>query len=1222
MTRRLTLLALGASSLAVAAVQAADRMVEPAGGDANRPCHRCDRRPADSTLEHGALGPNLEWGGADDAFRVTIDGAPPAGKTSVPADAERATDVALASAKVDVQVTALSAQPMLSVVTALPATGPAEPVTFFPLTNYSAFIDHAELRVFAESQSIEGVPLATMPVIFGKPVLWSPEARDAKLRVVLRAYDAGGRFDETAPEGFVVSSAPVATKRDRRDGPLFENQRTTGNIAVVGSEVTVSGSVAEPTTGVSLMGVSVPVDNAGHFVARQIVPPTTREIAVRVGDTDYRRAITLPKNDNFLVAIADLTAGHRSFGAAKIDLQGVDRQDTRRDFVDGRLAFYWKKQLGTDWKLTAAADTGEQPFTALFDDFLKKDSRAFLRRLDPNLHYPVYGDDSTTIEDAPTYGRFYVRVENPNGQAMWGNFHTQLTGTDLIRYQRSLYGGEFDWHSTGTTPSGERRTQINGFAADPGTIASREEFASTGGSVYYLHNQDIAQGSERLFREVRDRDSGLVLSREELIVSRDYDMNYIQGRVLLRSPLSIVSDDSLFVRNNSLAGNPVWLVSTYEFTPGLTRPSALTYGGRAQQWVGDHLRVGVTGYHQGEDQAKQGLYGADVLARYKPGTWLRGEIAHSSGKGNGASFSSTGGYDFTPVAAGGQAALAYILEGAADLKDLTGGGDGHVTGYFRRREAGFSGPGELTFGEGLDQYGGTADVALGRFARFKAKADLTDGTLTGRKAGEVGLVHDTGRGWYGSVGVRADDQGAGQATAYTPFAAPNVLRGERTDAAVTVGYHHVAAVVAPSQDGTVKAADHPWSLSVFGQKTLARDGGRLANDRYGVAGDFTVNQRLTLGGEVSGGDLGLGANAKANLTTGDRGSLYLAYTLAAENPDAFNTGRLGRLTAGAKHRFGTDTNVFAEQRLETGAGPTGLTQAYGVDFTPAKGWTLGARYETGKLADALGQRIERQVVGGTIGYAETKVRWSSALEYRREKSDTLGDRTTYATRNLVTYQASDALRLYGKANLSISNGGAAIGIANSGGGNGVAGVAGNGSLDANYYEVALAGAYRPVTNDKLNLLAKITYLSDLPSPAQVTAYALPIDYAQRSTIGALDLTYQLTPRLAVGGKVAVRVGELRLSRDASAPWFDSQAVFWAARVDYEVVRRWDMLAEIRQLRVSTAGDSRVGALVGIYRHLGQHVKVGAGYNFTNYSDDLANTGYREHGFFFNVVGKF
>ena len=272
MNRRLAFFALGASSLAIAAVQAADRI--------DAPCQRCDRRPADNTLEHGVLGPNLEYGGADDAFRVTVDGATPMAKAPAPADGERATDVALAAAKVDVQVTALNAQPMLSVVTAQPATGPGETVTFFPLANYTAFIAHAELRIFAEQQSTAGAPMATVSVTFGAPVTWIPEVRDAKLRVVLRAYDAGGRFDETAPEGFIISSAPAAPTRDRRDGPLFENQRTTGNIGVVGSEVTFSGTGATPATVVSVLGVTVPVDRAGHFVARQIVPPATRDIAV------------------------------------------------------------------------------------------------------------------------------------------------------------------------------------------------------------------------------------------------------------------------------------------------------------------------------------------------------------------------------------------------------------------------------------------------------------------------------------------------------------------------------------------------------------------------------------------------------------------------------------------------------------------------------------------------------------------------------------------------------------------------------------------------------------------------------------------------------------------------------------------------------------------------------------------------------------------------------
>ena len=1203
MSRRLTLLALGLSPLALAAAQAADRQADPCGPKT------CQRRPADSATEPTPIAPNLEQGGAYDPFRVTIDGQTAASTWSVEGDAQRATDKKLAADKIQVQVTTLHAQPMLSVVAEAPVAAPGDTIAFHMMSNYGAFIARAELRIFAANVSTEGAPMVTLPVTLGKPALWKADATPQPLRVVLRVYDAAGHFDETGPQDFAIIVAPPV-QRDRRDGPSFDNQRTIANIAVQGAEVTVSGD-AGVGSAVEAFGITVPVDKGGRFVTQQIVPQKTKEVTVEVAPRSgpaqsYTRALNVPWDDNFLVAVADVTAGHRSMNQATIDLQGIDRADARKNFVDGRFAFYWKGQFAHQWHLTAAADTGEHPIDDLFDGFLKKDSRAFLRRLDPELHYPTYGDDSTLVQDAPTYGRFYFRAEDKNTEALWGNFHTELTGTDLIRYSRALYGAGVKWHD-GATADGQHKTEVNAFAADPGTIDSREEYASTGGSVYYLHNQDIAQGSERVFMEVRDRDSGIVLERQELIEARDYDMNYIQGRLLLRNPLPIVADTSLFVHNSSLAGNPVWLVTTYEYTPGLTRPSALTYGGRAQQWLGDHVRVGVTGYRQGEDQSRQTLYGTDLLLRYKPGTYVRGEFARSDGQGAGTLFSSTGGYDFTQVhAADRGASNAFVLEGATQLSDLMNGGDGNLTGYFRRREAGYSGPGELTFGEAIDQYGGTANIGLGTFGRFKAKADITQGDLTSRKAVEAGITHDLGKGWYGSIGIRADDQGSGQATAYTPFSAPNTLQGERTDAAVSIGYHHVPTTPAKTQDAPqLPYDDHAWSASVFAQKTLERDGGRLSNDRVGVAGDFAVNQRLTLGGEVSEGDQGIGANAKANYQMSDRGSLYLTYQLDSENPDAFNTGRLGRLTGGTKYRFRDSINVFAEERYEYGAGPTGFTQAYGVDFAPWEGWSVGGKFEGGKLGDALGGSIKRDVVSGTVGYTNKTLRWSTALEYRTEDSSSLGDRKTWAARNIVTWQASDALRIFGKANLSVSNG-----------------ATGTVGLDADYYELSLAAAYRPVWNDKLNLLAKLTYLDDLPSPAQVTAYNLPIDYAQRSKIGAIDATYQLTPRLAIGGKVAVRIGELRMSRDASQPWFDSKAIFWAARADYEVVRRWDLLAEVRKLSVTTAQDSQLGALVAVYRHLGPNVKVGVGYNFTDYSDDLADLSHRNHGFFFNVIGKF
>jgi hypothetical protein len=63
------------------------------------------------------------------------------------------------------------------------------------------------------------------------------------------------------------------------------------------------------------------------------------------------------------------------------------------------------------------------------------------------------------------------------------------------------------------------------------------------------------------------------------------------------------------------------------------------------------------------------------------------------------------------------------------------------------------------------------------------------------------------------------------------------------------------------------------------------------------------------------------------------------------------------------------------------------------------------------------------------------------------------------------------------------------------------------------------------------------------------------------------------------------------------------------------------MLEARLLDLPDAGDRRSGFLTGIYRRLGDHIKVGIGYNFTDFSDDLTNLSYTSHGLFINAIGK-
>ncbi len=58
------------------------------------------------------------------------------------------------------------------------------------------------------------------------------------------------------------------------------------------------------------------------------------------------------------------------------------------------------------------------------------------------------------------------------------------------------------------------------------------------------------------------------------------------------------------------------------------------------------------------------------------------------------------------------------------------------------------------------------------------------------------------------------------------------------------------------------------------------------------------------------------------------------------------------------------------------------------------------------------------------------------------------------------------------------------------------------------------------------------------------------------------------------------------------------------------------------LEIPDAGDSRSGILFAIYRHIDKRIKMGVGYNFTDFSDDLTDLDYDSQGVFINLIGKF
>ena len=284
---------------------------------------------------------------------------------------------------------------------------------------------------------------------------------------------------------------------------------------------------------------------------------------------------------------------------------------------------------------------------------------------------------------------------------------------------------------------------------------------------------------------------------------------------------------------------------------------------------------------------------------------------------------------------------------------------------------------------------------------------------------------------------------------------------------------------------------------------------------------------------------------------------------------------------------------------------TGLTHATGVNLVAKERWNFGGNTELGTLRDThTGARTDRKAAGVRLGYGLEKLQVSSAVEYRRDDAEQLDlthtERTMWLFRNSFKVQLNPDSRVLGKLDHSISS----IGLGDFYGGG--------------YTEGVLGYAYRPVKHKRFDALAKYTYFVNIPTTDQVNPQNATAAFIQKSHIAALDATYDLTANWSVGGKYAYRLGEVSLDR-AVRNFLDNAAQLAVLRVDWRFRKNWESLAEVRMLELRKIGQRRQGALTSIYRYIGPKMKIGIGYNFTAFSDDLTDLSFDHNGIFLNLI---
>ena len=202
--------------------------------------------------------------------------------------------------------------------------------------------------------------------------------------------------------------------------------------------------------------------------------------------------------------------------------------------------------------------------------------------VEPDRFYTLYGDATEQRFEASTSRKLFVKLERRQFAALFGDFETGLTLTELTRYSRTFTGLKSDY-------AGEH-FGYSAFAAESEQGYVKDELQGDGTSgLYRLSRRPIILNSDKIRLEVRDRfRSEVVVESRPLSPFVDYSIDYLNGTLFFKQP--VPSRDASF--------NPVYIIAEYEILNG--GEQQLTAGGRASMKLADdRVELGASFIQEG-----------------------------------------------------------------------------------------------------------------------------------------------------------------------------------------------------------------------------------------------------------------------------------------------------------------------------------------------------------------------------------------------------------------------------------------------------------------------------------------------------------------------------------------------------------------------------------------------------------------------------------------------
>jgi hypothetical protein len=737
-------------------------------------------------------------------------------------------------------------------------------------------------------------------------------------------------------------------------------------------------------------------------------------LELRPGDNDVRLTVTRPgeaPREDHLV----LKATFRPLVVALVDLDGGYSLGRGALALQGRAAAHAEAEL-FGWNLAAELDLRDDDLDRLGTPaalLLARRPERFERSLDPELYPIAWGDLSVGVVPNQPQGRLRFEARHEQfGTLGYGPHRAVMEDAEVGRFQRALYGPYLEV----SAPVGPVRIGLKAFgqsgAIDPlrpvVTEPVHEELRATSGSVFYLSAGSVVEGSDHVRVELRDGATGLPLSERHLQRGRDYELDWLSGRLLLARPLSFLEGPQALGAGALTDGvEPVLVVDWERAVIGAD--GRLTVGAGASASVGSwQVSGGAVRERQGSCMTcAYTLVRARGSGQVGPFT-VGAEAAHSEGEAVAADaflVSDDGGLS---VQQGG----GTLTRGDALSVWLRGKGlfdAGRVDAAFRWRSPGFSDRDhrdEWLFRQislRLDQPVG--NLSVGALADLRASADprAPFGTQPIRWQVLGGTVGYRFGAFEAGLVVKDSDLTA----ATDPLRDP-LEEGGRTSAGARL---------------TWKAT--PWlSLNASHLQTLATRGSGLGAkpDTFSAIGaDLALESVGTFGVKVGLGP-SYGPLVWAHGEHRSGGDWYYgSYSVDVDGP---SVGQ-GRAVAGARTDLGGGASAFVEDVATHDATAVRLARAVGVSQQVGTALNLQARYERG-VRNPLGvaSAVSRDAAGVSATFIQSWLHLSGRAEVRFDHAPSPQDpMASVALRQHLVSGAAEAdlplgMQLSGRVNWS------------------------------------------------------------------------------------------------------------------------------------------------------------------------------------------------------------